>query len=92
MIQNGDLDPLEMVSHRVKLEELDKVYYKFEKKEDRMQKVFVQTRFSAPPAEGSPQLTVYGKQGVKGLVRVWSCAGFGKWSCDGYDYKLGRVS
>ena len=70
LIQKGDLGPLEMVSHRVKLEELDKVYYKFEKKEDRMQKVFVQTRFSAPPAEGSPQLTVCGKQGVKGLARV----------------------
>jgi len=50
-----------VVSHRVKLEELDKVYYKFGKKEDGMQKVFVQTRFSVPPTEGSPQLAVYGK-------------------------------
>lgn len=61
LIQKDDIDPLKMVSHRVKLEELDKVYYKFGKKEDGMQKVFVQTRFSAPPAEGSPQLAVHGK-------------------------------
>lgn len=61
LIQKGDIDPLKMVSHRVRLEELDKAYYKFEKKEDGMQKVFVRTRFSALSAEGSPQLTVYGK-------------------------------
>jgi len=61
LIQKGDIDPLKMVSHRVKLEELETVYHKFDKREDGIQKVFVQTRFSAPPAEGSPELTVYGK-------------------------------
>ena len=66
LIQKGDIDPLKMASHRVKLEGLDKVYYRFGKKEDRMQKVFVQTRFSAPPAEGSPQLAVYGKKVLRG--------------------------
>ena len=59
MIQSGEIDPLKMVSHRVRLEDLDKVYYKFEKKEDGMQKVFVETRFSFPKAEGSPDLTTY---------------------------------
>jgi len=59
MIQSGEIDPLKMVSHRVKLEELDEVYYKFEKKEDGMQKVFVETKFSSPPAPGAPQLTTY---------------------------------
>lgn len=61
MIEEGKIDPLKMVTHRVAIEELDEVYYKFEKKEDGMQKVFVQTRFSAPPATGSPALTIYKK-------------------------------
>ncbi|KUJ16233.1 GroES-like protein [Mollisia scopiformis] len=59
MIESGEIDPLKMVSHRVDISELDEVYYKFEKKEDGMQKVFVQTRFSAPPAPGTPALTTY---------------------------------
>ncbi|KAI9881411.1 MAG: hypothetical protein M1830_003418 [Pleopsidium flavum] len=59
MIQNGQIDPLQMVSHRVLMEELDIIYSKFEKKEDNMQKVFVQTKFSDPPAPGTPQVTTY---------------------------------
>ncbi|RAL61192.1 hypothetical protein DID88_010271 [Monilinia fructigena] len=59
MIEKDEFDPLQMVSHRVSLDELDDVYYKFEKKEDGMQKVFVQTKFSAPAAPGSPNLTLY---------------------------------
>jgi len=59
MIETGEIDPLKMVSHRVLMEELAEVYYKFEKREDGMQKVFVQTKFSAPPAKGSPSLTTY---------------------------------
>lgn len=58
-IQKGEIDPMKMVSHRVRVDQLDKVYDKFEKKADGMQKVFVETRFSAPPCEGSPQLTEY---------------------------------
>lgn len=59
MIQEGKIEPLKMVSHRVRLEDLDKVYYKFEAKDDGMQKVFVETRWSAPACEGSPSLTTY---------------------------------
>jgi threonine dehydrogenase-like Zn-dependent dehydrogenase len=59
MIQEGKIDPLKMVSHRVRLEDLDKVYYKFDAKDDRMQKVFVQTKWSALPYKGSPSLTEY---------------------------------
>ncbi|PKS06091.1 hypothetical protein jhhlp_007925 [Lomentospora prolificans] len=58
-IQSGDLDPLQMVSHRVSLDDLDKVYYKFQKHEDNMQKVFVETKFSFPRAGGTPELTRY---------------------------------
>lgn len=32
-IQKGEIDPLKMVTHRVKVEDLDKVYYKFKNKE-----------------------------------------------------------
>ena len=59
MIRKGDLDPLQMVSHRVRLEDLDKVYAKFDAKEDAMQKVYVETKFSQPAAKGSPELTRY---------------------------------
>lgn len=58
-IESGDLDPLQMVSHRVHIEDLDKVYYKFKAREDGMQKVFVETRFSLPKCDGSPELTRY---------------------------------
>lgn len=58
-IESGEIDPLKMVTHRVRMEDLDKVYYIFEKKADGMQKVFVETQFSAPPCEGSPALTTY---------------------------------
>lgn len=59
MIQKGELDPGQMVSHRVRLEDLDKVYYKFEKREDAMQKVFVETKFSFPRDPNTPSLTTY---------------------------------
>ncbi|KAK4466349.1 putative Zn-dependent dehydrogenase [Cladorrhinum samala] len=58
-IQTGELDPTQMVSHRVRLEDLDKVYYKFDNKEDGIQKVFVETKFSLPRASGTPELTKY---------------------------------
>ncbi|KAI0526715.1 GroES-like protein [Xylaria bambusicola] len=58
-IRTGELNPLQMVSHRVRVDDLDKVYYKFEKKEDAMQKVFVETKFSLPACKGSPALTTY---------------------------------
>ena len=58
-IQDGSIDPLRMVSHRVKLEELETVYKKYDAREHGMQKIFVQTKFSFPPSEGAPQLTTY---------------------------------
>lgn len=58
-IQTGEIDPLGMVSHRVRMEDLDKVYYKFEAREDGMQKVFVETKFSLPACQGCPPLTKY---------------------------------
>ncbi|KAI0880672.1 GroES-like protein [Annulohypoxylon maeteangense] len=59
MIQSGELDPLQMVSHRVHVEDLAQVYPMFEEHVDMMQKVFVETKFSLPACEGSPVLTRY---------------------------------
>lgn len=56
-IRDGRLDPTQMLSHRFKLEDLDRVFHKFDVKDDSMQKVFVETRFSFPRAEGTPELT-----------------------------------
>ena len=61
MIQSGEIDPLKMVSHRVVIDDLAAVYDKFERKEDGMQKVFVQTKFSDPPCAGSPALKRFEK-------------------------------
>lgn len=44
MIQNHDINPLSIISHRARLEDLDKVYRQFEA--GQMQKVFVETKFS----------------------------------------------
>ncbi len=56
MIQDGKLDPYLMLTHRVPVEEMDILYQKFDKYADHLQKVFVQTRFSDPPAKGTPAL------------------------------------
>lgn len=59
MIQEGKLEPLNMVSHRCKLEEIDTVYMKYDERMKGMQKVFVETKFSDPPCAGSPSLTTF---------------------------------
>jgi threonine dehydrogenase-like Zn-dependent dehydrogenase len=59
MIRKGELDPTIMLTHRFSLEDMEEVYKKFDarKEEDGIMKVFVETKFSAPPAKGCPQLT-----------------------------------
>ncbi|KAI1819055.1 GroES-like protein [Xylaria intraflava] len=58
-IERGELNPQQMISHRVRVEDLDKVYYMFNKREDGMQKVFIETKFSPPACEGGPELKRY---------------------------------
>ncbi|CAK7228763.1 hypothetical protein SEUCBS140593_007021 [Sporothrix eucalyptigena] len=58
-IQSGALDPLQMVSHRVRLEDMEHVYQAFDHKQDSMQKIYVETKFSFPRVAESPQLTRY---------------------------------
>lgn len=59
-IQDGSIEPLKMVSHRVLLDEMEEVYKRYDAREKGMQKIFVQTRFSDPPSQGAPQLTTFG--------------------------------
>lgn len=56
-IQTGEIDPTIMLSHRIDLEDVAKAYRIFDAKQEQMMKVFIQTKFSAPPAPGTPQLT-----------------------------------
>ncbi|KAL9114776.1 MAG: hypothetical protein Q9227_001456 [Pyrenula ochraceoflavens] len=58
-IEDGSLEPLDMVSHRVLLEELETVYHKYDERMEGMQKVFVQTQFSDPPCKGGPEVTSF---------------------------------
>lgn len=57
-IQQDQIHPLHMVTHRFKLEDMAEIYDLFNKRDPGMQKIFVQTKFSAPPAPGTPALTV----------------------------------
>jgi threonine dehydrogenase-like Zn-dependent dehydrogenase len=58
LIQEDKIHPLDMVTHRFKLEDMEKVYDLFDKRDPGMQKVFIQTKFSPSPSPGSPPLTV----------------------------------
>ena len=58
MIREGKTDPTIMLSHRVDIEDMAKVYEEFDKRAG-LQKIFVQTRFSDPPAKGTPELTSF---------------------------------
>jgi threonine dehydrogenase-like Zn-dependent dehydrogenase len=57
LIQEEKIKPLDMVTHRFKLDDMEKVYELFNKREPGLQKVFIQTRHSKPPSPGAPALT-----------------------------------
>ena len=59
MIQENQINPLEMLSHRLLIDDMDIIYDKFNKREDSLQKVFVQTKFSDSKAPGTPELKRY---------------------------------
>ncbi|EPS34585.1 hypothetical protein POX_a00442 [Penicillium oxalicum] len=59
LIQEGKINPLDMVSHRMRLEDMTQVYEAFDRRDKGMQKVFVQTKHSAPPSADSPTLTEF---------------------------------
>jgi hypothetical protein len=45
-----------MVTHRLKIEDIAKAYHLQEKRQDSLVKCFVETRFSEPRADGTPEL------------------------------------
>ncbi|KAL2220206.1 putative alcohol dehydrogenase [Thermoascus aurantiacus ATCC 26904] len=57
LIRQNKVEPLEMVTHRFRLEDMEKVYSLFDRREPGVQKVFIQTKNSFPPSPGAPSLT-----------------------------------
>lgn len=57
LVESGEIDPRIILTHRISLTDIAKGYYKFEKREEGLMKYYVETRFSPPPAEGTPALT-----------------------------------
>ncbi|CAE6486669.1 unnamed protein product [Rhizoctonia solani] len=53
----GKFDPTFMITHRVPIDDMAKLYTAFDKRIDGVEKVFVETRFSAPPSKGCPTLS-----------------------------------
>lgn len=56
LIRKGDIEPLDMLTHRVRFEQMAKLYDLFSKRKMGLQKVFVETRNSAAASPGTPQL------------------------------------
>jgi threonine dehydrogenase-like Zn-dependent dehydrogenase len=57
MVENGTVDPTMMLTHRFRIDDIDKAYQMQEKREGGLVKCFVETRFSARPAPGTPEMT-----------------------------------
>ena len=57
MVEHGKVDPRIMLTHRFTIDDIAKAYYMQEKRQDGLVKCFVETRFSKPRAEGTPELT-----------------------------------
>jgi len=57
MLESGKFDPSFVVSHRVSLDEFPELYAAFDKRVGGVEKVFVETKFSAVPAAGTPKLS-----------------------------------
>ncbi|KAJ6572755.1 GroES-like protein [Mycena vulgaris] len=57
MIEAGKIDPTFVVTHRVALDEFPELYAAFDKRVGGVEKVFVETKFSAPPSAGAPPLS-----------------------------------
>jgi len=64
-IESGEFDPTIILTHRFDIEEFKELYDAFDKKESGIMKTFVQTKFSAPPAKGTPQLSSFRSGDIK---------------------------
>lgn len=59
LIQRNEIDPLNMVSHRFRLEDIEEVYRVFDQRDQGVQKIFLQTKHSTAPAKGTPELSTF---------------------------------
>jgi len=64
-IETGEFDPTIILSHRFQIDEFKELYDAFDKKQDGIMKTFVQTRFSGPPAPGTPALSSFKSGDIK---------------------------
>jgi len=58
MVKKGEADPTIMLTHRFRIDDIDKAYYMQEQRANGLVKCFVETRFSGKRAEGTPELTI----------------------------------
>ncbi|KAF2197646.1 GroES-like protein [Delitschia confertaspora ATCC 74209] len=57
LVESGQVDPTIMLTHRITMDDIAKSYYAQEKQSNGLVKCYVETRFSAPRAEGTQELT-----------------------------------
>lgn len=60
LVEEEKLNPLDMVTHRIKFDDMVEAYDKFASRETGVQKIFVETKFSDPRATG-PELSSFAK-------------------------------
>lgn len=58
MVREGELDPMHMVTHRIKLDNMKAAYEQFAARAKGVQKIYVETKFSDPRALG-PELSCF---------------------------------
>jgi threonine dehydrogenase-like Zn-dependent dehydrogenase len=64
-VETGEFDPTIILSHRFSIDEFPELYRAFDRKELGIMKTFVQTKFSAPPAKGTPALSSLKNNDIK---------------------------
>ncbi|EUC58590.1 alcohol dehydrogenase [Rhizoctonia solani AG-3 Rhs1AP] len=57
----GKFDPTFIITHRVPIDDMPKLYAAFDQRSSGVEKVFVETRFSAPPSKGCPVVSRVGE-------------------------------
>lgn len=57
--------PCSVLTHRVPLDDFPALYASFDKRVGGVEKVFVETKFSAPPSVGAPRLSRVAEWGTE---------------------------
>ena len=56
-VETGEVDPTIMLTHRFTIDDVAKSYKVLEHRQEGLVKCFIETRFSHPRAQGTPELT-----------------------------------